>query len=255
MTTAKAALLSLLLAAPAAAQKVPPAPGGRPAEYEGALRAFWSAGRWEPMGELTGALRQEARREERTLMLGAYHRTVPALKLGAFLRLESGVRQDDDWDNPGRGVWLWRMVDDRTQPVAVLDATPRAELPLPGGGWVAAFKVRGEQNLGNGHRLVRLEPELRKFLLEGTRPWASVSLRAEADLATNFGERAVSGKWLYLSALRHLPSGLSVGPHAALGEGVFSTSTAFKSAGGSSYAVVWKAFVLGIDAVCRFGEP
>ncbi|MBI2362662.1 MAG: hypothetical protein HYV15_04700 [Elusimicrobia bacterium] len=216
------------------------------------MRAFGKRGRWEPMGELAGHLRFEGRQAGRDLALGSYFRAAAPLKVGAFLRLQSGARHDDDWAKNPLKIWEWRDTADRTEPVLVLDATPRAA--LQGAGLLGALKSRFEANLFNGEKALRLEPELSWFWMEGLAPKAHFALRYEALFALSFGSRALREQWVYASALRHGPGGLVIGPHAALGEQVFETSRAFKDAGGSSYRARWKALRLGFDAVWRFGR-
>lgn len=251
-TTASLALLALLAGTAAAAPPEPASPRGYPAEYEAALRAFGLRGRWEPMGELVGHLRFEGRQPGRDLALGSYYRAADPLKVGAFLRLQSGARHDDDWVRSPLRVWEWKETGDRTEPVIVLDATPRTA--LESAGLLAALKSRFEANLFNGQKSLRLEPELSWFWMQGLSPKAHFALRYEAVLALNFGSRALREQWVYLSALRHGPGALVFGPHVALGEQVFETSRAFRDAGGASYRAKWKALRLGLDAVWRFGR-
>lgn len=248
-------LAGLLLASAAgAAPLAPPAPRGIPLEYEGALRAFARSGPWEPMGELSGRLQFEGRKPARDLMLGSYYRAAAPLKVGAFLRLSGGARHDDDWISPRKGTWVWRDTTDRTEPVLVLDATPRALLTrLPGRNWLGAVKTRFEHNLSDGQEVFWLQPELSWFMMEGLTPRLHAALRYEAGLSLNFGERTLGEQWVYASGLWHCRGGLVVGPHVALGERWFSTSRAFADAGGGSYRVRWKSLKLGLDAVWRFG--
>ena len=249
-----ASLVLLVASSAAAAPLAPPAPRGHPLEYEAALRGFAKSGPWEPMAELTGRLQFEGRQPARELMLGSYFRAAGPLKLGGFLRLQGGARQDDDWVNPAKGVWLWRDTSDRTEAVLVFDATPRLQLSrLPGGNWLGAVKTRFEHNLYNGHEVFWVEPELSWFWMEGLKPRFHAALRYEAGLSVDFGERALGEQWVYVTGLWHCGDGLVVGPHAALGERVFSTSKAFAAAGGGSYQVLWKSLRLGVDAVWRFG--
>lgn len=250
--TASLALSILLAGAASAAPPEPASSRGYPAEYEAALRAFGKSGRWEPMGELVGHLRFEGRQPGRDLSLGSYYRAAGPLKVGAFLRLQSGARHDDDWEKNARGVWEWMDAGDRTEPVLVLDATPRAA--LESAGLLGALKSRFEANLFNGEKALRLEPELSWFWMQGLSPKAHFALRYEAVLALNFGSRALREQWVYLSALRHGPGALVIGPHVALGEQVFEASRAFRAAGGASYRAKWKALRLGFDAVWRFGR-
>lgn len=249
-------LLALLSSAAAAAPPEATVPRGRVVEYEAALRAFGHSGSWEPMGELTGRLQFEGRKTYRSVMLGAYHKDADWLKTGAFVRFEAGNRHDDDWINPAKGVWLWRETEDRTEPVFVLDASPRAKLSwLPGESWLGLFKTRYEHNAFNHQNTVKLEPELSWFWMQGLEPKAHFALRYEADLAVGHGRELLREQWVYLSALWHSPSGLVVGPTAALRDGVFETSSAFSAAtGGRTYRAKWRSYVLGLTAVWRFAR-
>lgn len=229
---------------------------GRPVEFETALRAFGPSGRWEPMGELVGRLQFEGRKISRSVTLGSYFKNAAWLKTGAFLRFQAGMRHDDDWIRSPQGVWIWRDTENRTEPVLVLDASPRAKLSfLPGGNWLGLFKTRYEHNTFNKQNMVKLQPELSWFWMGGLEPKAHVALRYEADLAAGFGTEPIREQWVYLSALWHSPSGLIVGPTAALRDGVFETSSNFSSAsGGRSYKARWHSYVLGLTAVYRFAR-
>ncbi|MDE2292264.1 MAG: hypothetical protein KGL53_09290 [Elusimicrobia bacterium] len=245
----------LLLAGSAAAAPAPAAPRGRPAEYEAAQRFMRGGSSWQPMEELVGRLEFEGRQPAREVTLGSYYRALDWLKLGGFLSFRSGVRHDDDWSKSPQGVWEWRDVSDRTEPVLVLDATPRATLPwLPGRSWVGAVKARFEQDWYDGQSVLRLEPELSYFYMEGLQPLWHVSARYEAALDLNFGPQEVGEQWVYLTALWHAPHDWVAGPHVAVGEQVFGTSRAFSDAtgGAASYVVRWQSMRLGFDVVRRF---
>lgn len=248
--------LLLALAGAAAAQPAATVPHGRPVEFESSLRAIGKKARWEPMAELVGRLQFEGRKPSRSLMLGSYRKNAAWLKTGAFVRFQAGMRHDDDWVNPRKGVWEWRDTEDRNETVLVLDASPRAKLPwLPGGSWLGLLKTRFEHNTFNGQNMVKLQPELSWFWMQGLNPKANFALRYEADLAAGHGRRALREQWVYASALRHFPNGLVVGPTAALREGVFEESGAFKAAsGGRSYSATWRSYVLGFTAVWRFAR-
>lgn len=254
--TAKAALLLLCAAAPAAAQPAAVVARGRPAEFETSLRAFGKSARWEPMGELSGRLQFEGRQVMRSVMLGGYRKHAAWLKTGAFVRFQAGMRHDDDWFPVRKGVWIWRDTENRTETVLVLDVSPRTKLPwLPGGNWLGLFKTRYEHNTFNHQNMVKLQPELSWFWMRGLSPKAHFSLRYEADLAVGFGKEALREQWVYGSALWHGPGGLLAGPTAALREGVFETSSAFSSvSGGRTYSAKWRSYVLGLTAVYRFAR-
>lgn len=245
-------LLAAALAAPAHA--APPEAAvarGRIAEFEGAARAFWRAGDWEPMAEVAERLQFEGRKQSRSFVLGSYRKTAPWLKTGAFLKLQTGMRHDDDWVKDARGVWGWRDTEDRAEPVLVFDASPRAAF---GGSWLGMLKTRLEHNAFNGLSLAKVQPEVSWFWLEGSKPLAHVSARYEADLRLGGRGRAlVREQWVYLSALRHFPSGVLAGPTLSLRDGVFEESGAFKAASnGGTYRVEWRAWSLGLQLVKRF---
>jgi hypothetical protein len=253
-TTVKAAFLLALAAGAASAQPAATVARGRPVEFETSLRAFGKSARWEPMGELVGRLQFEGRQIHRSMMLGTYRKNAAWLKTGAFVRFQAGMRHDDDWVKSPRGLWQWRDTSDRTETVLVLDASPRVKFA---GSWLGLLKTRLEHNTFNGLSLAKLQPELSWFKMRGLEPAAHVSLRYEADLRLGGRGRAlVREQWVYLSALKHFPNGFLVGPNAALREGVFEESGAFKAASnGRTYSARWRSYVLGLTAVKRFGRP
>lgn len=254
-TTAKAAALLALLAAPAAAQLRAPESGGRPLEYEAVARAFTKAGPLEPGVEYLQRWQYDGGRRFQSLQLGGYSRVAKNLKLGAFWRLQGGARHDDDWVRNGPGDWAWRNTTGRSEQVIGVDAVPRVLLPfLPGGDWTGTMRVRYERNLYNNHEVLRLEPELACFWMDGLRPLATAFVRHEQHLALNFGNGLVWERWTYLAALYHAHPHLSLGPTLAWRDEFWSSSNDYASTAtaGQSYRVLYKSFMMGLTLSSRW---
>ncbi len=247
-------LLALLLPRAASAAAIAPeSPGGRRPEYETSARVIGRAGALEPLADLTARWQYEGLRPFRALTLGGYGRVHPNLKIGLFYRVQSGVRHDDDWINPGPGLWTWRNTTNRSEHVLVLDATPRARLAfLPGGRWTGSFKMRYEHNFYNGQRTLKLEPELAWFLMDGLEPRATIFVRHETYLPLNFGEASYYERWWYLAGLWHASPDVSFGPSVALRDEVWSTSSDYRQAlPGGSYRTVYRSLVWGFTLIAR----
>lgn len=247
-TTVK--LLALILLAPAAlAAPAPTAPRGRIPEYEASARLIARAGRLEPLADLTQRWQFEGQRPQRSLTLGSYGRAHRNLKLGAFYRVQTGARHDDDWTKDGAGNWFWRGTTNRPESVLVLDATPRASL---GGSVVGSLKVRYEHNFYNGQRALKLEPEVAWFWLDGLTPKATVFLRHGTYVPLNFGDRSVYERWWYLAGLWHPSASVSAGPSLALRDTFWTESSSYRDAsGGGSYRVLYRSFVWGFTVLIR----
>lgn len=250
--SAAAALLAVS-ASLARAAGVPQSPAGRPADPEVTERIMRLGGVVEPMAETTQRWQYEGRRLYREAAVGSYFRVEKHLKLGAFYRLEHGVRHDDDWFKDPSGVWAWRNTTGRPESSLILDATPRAELSfLPGGRWTGALKLRWERNFFNGQNSLLAAPELAWFWLDGLRPRATVFLRSETWFPLNFGETKVYEQWWYLAALWHARPWLSLGPQVALREETWSTSSEFHEKNPTvSYRTRYRSWVPGFTVVAR----
>lgn len=250
------AAAALLLALPAAA--VPPtAPRGRVIEYENSVRAFWKAGAWEPMGDLTARWEGEEQAQRyRALTVGSYRRVLRHLKVGAFYRLQQGARHDDDWRRrePGSPIWEWEDTRRRSEHLLVLDATPRVQLSfLPGKNWVFFFRNQYHYNSFNGQSSLKVSPELAYFWARKDKPLGTVFLMYESTVALNYGVTKVVERWLYLGGLWHaVPGVLSVGPHAALREWTWGTSV--HSPPQDRYRVLQRSLVLGGVLVAKLGR-
>lgn len=253
-TTASAAALLLSFAAAAASAAPAPASGRAGAEYEAAERLFLRAGPAQPLLELSQRWQYEQRRPYSALMAGGYARAARWLKVGAFYKLQHGARHDDDWTRDALGQWAWRDTARRPEHLWILDVSPRAALPwLPGRTWTGLLKLRYERNTTFHESVLRVEPELDWFWLDGLTPRATLSLRHETAFALDFGERRVWQRWTYAAALWHARPWLSLGPNVGYREEVWSTSADFRarSAGGASYRTLFRAWIAGLNAVAR----
>jgi hypothetical protein len=249
-----AAACALFGAAFAAAAPSPEAPGGRPVEYESSQALFGRVGAsLEPVAATRERWQYSDQEPYKDLTLGFYERVERHLKLGAFYRLQYGARHDDDWKNDSPGHWSWRDTTRRPESVAILDATPRTELPfLPGGGWVGSLKLRGERDFFNGQDSLLVAPELAWFWLDGLRPRATFFLRFEAYVPLNWGETKVYERWWYLAALWHAAPWLSLGPSITLRDETWSTSAQFLQKNpGADYKVLYRSWVTGFTLVAR----
>jgi hypothetical protein len=255
-TDRAAALAAALLCAAAArafaADPTPVSPGGRPVEYEATESLFGHAGPFEPVAEADERWQYGGQRLYRAGTFGSYARVERHLKLGAFYRLQYGVRHDDDWVNNPAGKWVWADPTSRPESVLVLDATPRTSLPFLGEGWTLSLKLRDEHNFYNRQNSLLLAPELAWFWMDGLNPRATIFFRYEAWLPLNWGETRVYERWWYLAGLWHAAPWLSVGPSVALRDETWSASSQYRSANpGADYKVLYRSWVPGLTVVAR----
>lgn len=250
-----AAAVALLAAASlAGAAPVAPRADGRRPEYEASANLMGRVAILEPAAEVTERWQYDGLLPYDALLLGSYARLERHLKVGAFYRLERGARHDDDFRPDAAKNWRWLDTSSRPESSLVLDATPRAALPfLPGKTWVGSVKMRYEHDFFNGQSLVRLEPELAWFWMNGLAPRATIFLRHEVALPLNFGQTTVWQRWYYLAGLWHARPWLSLGPSVALREETWSTSAAFRSTigPGPSYQTLYRAWVAGFTVTAR----
>lgn len=250
--TTASALAAALLCAAAASAAVAPEAGGRRPEYEASARVLGRAGILEPLADLTERWQYEGLRQFRSLSLGSYARVHPNLKLGVFYRVQTGARHDDDWVQDGPGRWSWRGTTNRPENVAVLDATPRANLPFLPGKWVGSLKLRYEHDFFNNQNTMKVEPELAWFWLDGLTARATVFLRHGTYIPVNFGQGSFYERWWYLAGLWHATPSVSFGPSVALRDELWTTSGDYKSAApGASYRTLYRSVVWGVTLIAR----
>jgi hypothetical protein len=200
--------LSILLtaAAPFAARAdhIPTDPDGI-VDIEPRVAVQLDAGRFDPLVELTGRLEEKAYQfRYRALTLGGSYRLHRNLKVGAYYRLQAGVRHDDDWIdlNPG---WEWLDTRDRLEHVLILDASPRILLDfLPGKNWIGMLKTRYLFNTYNDEQSLLLRPGISWFLIRDRQPVWNFSLNYGLYLPLNFGESLLYEHTPYLAAIYHL---------------------------------------------------
>jgi len=212
------------------------------------------AGPFDPLAEFTERWQYGPLVPFKSLMAGSYYRLERHLKVGAFYRLQYGARHDNDWFRDNERLWAWADTTRRPESVLILDATPRTELRfLPGGNWVGSVKLRFERNFFSAEDVLKVEPELAWFWMNGLDPRATVFLRYETELALNFGERTVWQRWWYAAMLWHARPWLSLGPSIALHDENWSTSSSFSSIAGPGrdYSVLHRAVVAGFSVVAR----
>jgi hypothetical protein len=250
-----ASILAVCGASAHAALTAPQAPGGRIPEYELDENLLLHEGPFEPVAEGTQRWQYGLPYPYRSLMLGSYARLQRHLKVGAFYRLQYGARDNDDWVRNAQGGWAWNDTNNRAENVMIFDATPRTELKfLPGGSWVGSVKLRFERNTFNTQDVLRVEPELAWFWMNGLTPRATLFLRQETVFALNFGQSTVWQRWYYIGALWHAKPWLSLGPTAALHDERWTTSgsyEAFNVKSQADYNVLFRAWVAGFTVVAH----
>ncbi len=255
ITGRRLAALFLIVAAQAAARAAPQAPTAddhRIPEYEASSVFTSKIGPFDRMADFTERWQYGKLLDSRTLLAGAYWRAERHLKLGAFYELGYGERHDDDWVRDPSGLWAWRDTNRRPEHSLVLDATPRAELSFLPGHWVGSLKLRFKRNATADKDVAQIGPELAWFWMNGLTPRATIFLRAEGDLALNFGGKTLWQKWYYLAGLWHATPDISLGPSIALRDETWSTSSSFQSfTGNKSYSVLYRAWVAGFTFVAR----
>ena len=111
-------------------------------DTEARLAMVASAGRWNPYLEVIGVFHgSELTFRYNSFTAGSYVKVAPWLKLGAFYRLQGGVRHLEDWTvevSPTNHFWEY-VSPTRYENVLMADATPRFLLPwMPGGSWLGA---------------------------------------------------------------------------------------------------------------------
>jgi len=241
------------VAARAGADAIPQTPHGRALEYEADESITTEDWIFQPIAEGTERWQYNRQLEYKDVMAGSYVRLLKNLKVGAFYRLQYGDRHDDDWAQTPNGKWAWQNTVDRPESVAVLDVTPRFQLPfLPGRNWVLGLKTRYEYNAFDREETLKLEPELDYFWMNGLEPRATFILRYQTYLPLNWGQTAVYERWLYLAGLWHATSWLSIGPEVSLRDEIWTTSSQWASANpGSAYKVLYRAWAPGVFLAVR----
>jgi len=183
-----------------------------------------------------------------SITVGAYVRPVRNLKIGAFYRLQSGVRHDDDWIDLHPG-WAWVDTQDRLEHLVMVDVSPRVLLGfLPGRNWVLMLKSRYILNSYNMHHSILLRPGLSYFLMRNREPVLTLTAAYGLYLALNFSERVVYEHAPYMTVTYHTADWLKLEFTGAYRSVVWSTSTDVLALG-ESYDLPARSFVFGVGVV------
>lgn len=251
-----AAILGILLASAAmlAAEHVPVTP---PFTVLGHVRSLLllDGASLDGLAEVEGTWQVDGMTlGERAVTLGGYWRPVPNLKLGAFWRLQAGVRHDDDWIDLAPG-WEWQDTSGRWESLFMVDASPRIVLPfLPGGDWTGTLRVRWQVNAANGEQSLLVRPSLAWFLLAGREPVLSATLSWDLYAPLNFGTTLLYEQYPYLVLLWYATPALLVEAGAAYRTVTWSPSDDFLAAHPTeTYAVSGRSLVVGAGVVVRLG--
>jgi hypothetical protein len=192
----------------------------------------------------------------RGVTVGGYWRPIDNLKLGAFYRLQAGVRHDDDWIDLAPG-WGWQDTRGRWESLFMVDASPRFALPfLPGGDWVFMLKARYQLNTFNGGQSLLVRPSLTWFWIHDREPLLNVTLSWDLYAPLNFGTTLLYEQYPYLTLLWHASPAIALEASAAYRTVTWSPSDDFLAAHPTeSYAVPFRSFVIGAGIVVRLTAP
>jgi hypothetical protein len=243
-------VLSAALPVTAFAEHVPTARSGE-VDYQFRINIAKDYGELEPMAELTGRIEENDYRYT-SATLGGYYRVHRNLKLGAFYRLQSGARHDDDWidTNPG---WEWRDTMDRLEQVLILDASPRFLLDsLPGENWVFMLKNRYFYNTWNRQQSLMVRPGLTYVHLRDREPVFNLGLQYGFYFPLNFSDALIYEHDPYLSFIYHLNTRVKLELFGAYRTRVWTSSEDIAAAGEGDYEVSDRVIILGTGLVLRF---
>ncbi|HTP58389.1 MAG TPA: hypothetical protein VMM82_05685, partial [Spirochaetia bacterium] len=201
-------LIALTLGAPVRgfADNAPVAPNGV-LELEGHTSIVLQSGGFDFLADLTGRLEDAGLTfQYRALTLGGYYRLLKNLKVGAFYRLQAGVRHDDDWgSNPTPLPWSWAATAGRLENELMADVSPRFLLDfLPGRSWVLMLKGRYIYNTFENQQSIMVRPELTFFWLVDRQPLLDFQAAYEIYFPLNFGGTAIYESYPWLGVHYHL---------------------------------------------------
>jgi hypothetical protein len=247
-----AALCLGLLAVPNAAhaEHVPSVPQGV-VELSTHGRLFVKIDALEPFLELEGRFEgEDFAFRYRALTAGGYYRVHENLKLGAFYRLQSGVRHDDDWILED-SKWQWRDTTDRYEHVLLGDVSPRVLLPfLPGEDWRFMLKSRYRYNFFNDHQTLLVRPSLTYFWMKARRPVLTLSARYAWYFSLNYGDTPVYEHAPYLNVLYHLSPKVILDGSLRYRTVTWSTSEEL-APDQSGYTEKYRALAFGLGVIVR----
>jgi hypothetical protein len=192
----------------------------------------------------------------RGVTVGGYWRPIDNLKLGAFYRLQAGLRHDDDWIDLAPG-WGWQDTRGRWESQVLVDASPRFALPfLPGGDWVFMLKTRWQLNAFNGEQSLLVRPSLTWFWIRDREPVLNVALSWDLYAPLNFGTALLYEQYPYVTLLWHASPAIALEASAAYRTVTWSPSEDFHAAHPTeTYTVPSRSFVVGAGVVVRLAAP
>jgi hypothetical protein len=223
----------------ASADHIPIAPTA-PIGLEPIGRIIASAGPFNPYLELTGTWNNPGPGlGYRSMTAGSYYRVVPNLKVGAFYRLQSGARHNDDWVASGVASpdWVWRDTSSRYEQLLILDASPRFLLPAPIVDSVLMVKTRWEYNFFNNEQSMMIRPGFTRFVLRDRQPLLEIAVAYAVYLSLPFGETLIYSYAPYLELLYHLSPGLQLSIGVTAQTQVWTTSASVLAVSPDRYAV------------------
>ena len=178
----------------------------RPAnEFEGRTALLFDFGIVDPLVEVKGVFEGTAFAfQYRSLTLGSYFRVLKNLKLGAFYRLQAGVRHDADLIDTGSGL-AWDDTRQRYEHLLLFDATPRFQLAfLPGKSWILNLKNRYIFNTYNNQHALLVRPGITYVLMPNRQPLFNFSFQYGLYIPLNFGNTFIYEHTPYIDILFHL---------------------------------------------------
>lgn len=223
-------------------------------DLHGRVAFQYTAGRFEELLELEGRLEEkEYQFRYRSLTLGSSYRVHRNLKVGAYYRLQTGARHDDDWIdlNPG---WEWQDTRDRMEHLFILDVSPRFLLDfLPGENWVLMLKNRYVFNSFNGQQSLQLRPGLSYFLMRNRLPVWNFSLNYGLYVPLNFGETLLYERTPYLTAIYHVSPAFKLEFSGGYRTVVWSSSQDIIDSPESGYTARSRSVFAGLGLLFRLG--
>lgn len=215
------------------------------------LRTLSQHDRFTVLGELSATQATEDR-DLKDVSAGGYYQLSDNFKTGLFYKHAYGLRHDDDWARDAAGVWHWIDSSDRGEGLAQLDFTAKSLAGfIPGEDWVAEFKTRYVFNLFNGEQYVLLRPGLTYFLMREGSLVANFYVQVELDFPTNYGNRTITEKWIYLGSLYHMNERIDLGPFATFGWQSWSRGDDYARRGGEDYTLTSQTTTLGLIVLFR----
>lgn len=236
-------LIMVLVSAAAVRGEHVPEAGGLDLDFRTRAAVAADIGDWNPYLDLEGRFEGEDNQfRYRSVTAGAYRRVHRNVKVGAFYRLQAGVRHDDDWLDLGGGFWEWDDTGDRYEHLLMADVTPRLLLGRSG---VAAAKLRYEYNLSNGLQVLLLRPGYTWFHVVDRQPRWNLGVNYALYFSLNFGDSLLYEHGPYLSWLYHLSDLLKLEVRGDYHTTIWSPGED-SIAAGDSYLVKDRRILLGL---------